>query len=79
MKEGIGSFASVSAAFGPAGPIHRRNPGLYVTTAAMPNKSQLAKYSNVIGHVQAYAHARFDQMMIDLEKKLGRQILVKDF
>ena len=28
MKEGIGSFASISAAFGPVGPIHPVNPGL---------------------------------------------------
>jgi hypothetical protein len=27
VKEGIGSSASVSAAFGPAGPIHLENPG----------------------------------------------------
>ena len=30
MKEGIGSLASVSAAFGPVGSIHRRNPGWYL-------------------------------------------------
>ena len=32
MKEGIGSFASVSAASGPVGPIHLGNPGSDVDT-----------------------------------------------
>ena len=30
VKERIGSLPSVSVAFGPAGPIHLRSPGLYV-------------------------------------------------
>src|SRR3954453_19417637 len=36
VKEGTGSFASVSAAFGPVGPIHPGNPGLIVRTV-MPH------------------------------------------
>src|SRR3954454_17531417 len=33
VKEGIGSLASISAAFGPAGSIHLGNPGQYQRAA----------------------------------------------
>ena len=44
MKEGTDSFASASAAFGPAGPIHLGNPGLNPlrTLAGQPKYQRMA-------------------------------------
>ena len=43
MKEGTGGFASVSAAFGPAGPIHLGNPGLKLSRQNTGHDFKIAK------------------------------------
>src|SRR3954453_12483648 len=49
VKEGIGSLASISAAFGPAGSIHLGNPGQYERAAMARRAYEIGQSGVCIG------------------------------